>query len=164
MTDAEIGRKAMLIFHQYWRAYPAASKYSFDQMMALLKKRPLGGEALLDGLGFGIRETGMSDSKVTWAMRNLASASQGRLPARNQDFFTYLSNEAVKVSFVDAAIYTAVESAKDIGSGVEEIGNSVLTAGKILNFLLPVIILGAIYFYLDDKSGGRISSGLKAFK
>lgn len=165
ITDVERGKRAIKIFYDFWKVYPEASKFSYEDLLRMLtSRRPMGGDAFLDGLGLGIREAGMSDSRVTAAMRNLALSSRGKLPAANMDFFNYLMNEATKINFVDAAIYVTTESAKDVVSGAQAVGDSIITSAKVLNFFLPLVILFFVFIYLDSASQGKMSKALGKLK
>lgn len=157
MTDTERGRLALRVFYSFWKTYPEASKFTYEDLEKMLtSRRPMGGAAFLDGLGGGIREAGMSDSRVTEAMRSLAQNSRGKLPATNMDFFTYLTNQATKINYIDAAVYTFAETAKDVGRGVVSVGESILTVGKIMNFFLPAIAIFFIVIWLNKKSDGNL--------
>src|SRR5690606_18262889 len=110
-------------------------------------------EIYLDGIGLGARE--ISDYRIETAMRNMAIQASGRIPSNWQDFFKFLQNEAVKINWIDAAAYVATESGKDLLDGAEEIGKSVIFTGKILNFLLPAIVIFLVFFYLKKLPGVR---------
>jgi hypothetical protein len=140
--------------------YPGTFKYSLPDFLAIIKKLKMG-NAIVDGLGGAIRETDISDSQVNNSMWDLARRGGGKIISSLQDFFFALNGEASKVKFVDAAAYVLVESAKDVAVGAQAVGNQLILTGKILTFLLPVIVLGAVYFYLDGKSGGKLGRALK---
>lgn len=152
MNDVQTGEKVLRAFHSYWRTQPNSGGVSYEKMMELLNQRRPGGSFLLEGIGLGVRSAEISDNRIDAAMRKLAADSGGRLPARNQDFFTYLSNEAVKIDFVDAAIFTAKESAKDIVKGAAAVGDSLIFTGKVVTFILPAVILLFLYIYLKAQA------------
>lgn len=158
MTDIELGESVIKSFYAHWSTFPAARGISYAQLLNTLKvRRPMGGTAFLDGIGLGVRSAGMSQSKISNAMRNLAMKSNGKIPAYNMDFFTFLSNESVKINFIDAAAYVVVESGKDIIKGAQEVGDSLISAGKFLNFVLPAVAVLFVFFWLDKQSEGKLS-------
>jgi hypothetical protein len=160
--DIQVGQSVIHKFYLYW---PGARTMSFTQLLDTLKARkPMGGTAFLEGIGFGVQAAQMSDSKIDSAMRQLAINSRGKIPQNNMDFFSYLSNESTKINFVDAAVYTAVETAKDLATGAQAIGDQLIFTGKILNFLLPAILLFIVLFYVNKSTDGslvRVAKGLR---
>lgn len=158
MTDYERGIKALTSYHTTMRSmYPSSFRYSFTEFLSMVKQMKLG-KALADGLGGAIRETSLSDYQVSASMTELARRGLGKIPSGLQDFFFALQGEATKVKFVDATLYVLTETGSDIVSGVQSVGDSILTTGKILNFLLPAILLLFVFFWLDGKSGGKLSN------
>lgn len=161
MTDKEVGTKALKTYFGFMKSmYPSTFKYSEADFFAIVQKLK-GGKTLAEGIGLGIIQAGMSDSQVSTSMKRLATMGAGKIPASMMDFFNALIYTSTKVNFVDAAIYTVVESVKDVGSAAQSVGNQLIFTGKILNFLLPVIILAFVYFFLDGKSGGKFSAALR---
>ncbi len=158
MTDRELGLEVLRSYYRFWNK----PSITFDSFVEMIKaRRPMGGEAFISGLGMGVREAEINSYRYTDAMRKLAIASGGKLPARNGDFFNYLSGVSINVNFIDAITYTATESAKDVLKGAESVGNSILTTGKILNFLLPAILLIFVFFWLNGKSNGQLLNLVK---
>jgi hypothetical protein len=98
----------------------------------------------------------------------MATQSHGRLPSNNFDFFRYLSNEATKISWVDAASYVTVETAKDVLKGTAEVGDSIISAGRALNSILPILIVSGIVIYLavflESSTKGGASKLYKALR
>ena len=165
MSDKDIGLKVVKYFWMWHQTYFGTKvRLSFDEFLQKLLPDPKKRNIVLDGIGGGVREAEIKDSRIDSAMRSLALKSQGKIPGNPLVMFQYLSNESVKVNWVDAIAYTVKESAKDIGSGAVAVGNSLITTGKILNFLLPVILLGAVFFFLDNKSGGKLSGAIKGMR
>lgn len=161
MTDKEIGEKALRTYFGYMRSmYPATFKYSLPEFMVIISKLR-GGKALAEGLGLGIRETEMSDSSVSVSMKRVAQMGGGKIPASMMDFFNALIKHSSNINFVDAAAYVVVESLKDAGKAAQAVGSQLIFTGKILTFILPVVILAFVYFWLDGKSNGRISRAMK---
>jgi hypothetical protein len=152
MTDHEQGLKVLRAFYDYSKyEYPFACTYSFQELLDTLHKR-VGGKFIEDGIGLGVNSVdGFNDSKINSSMQALAKASGGKIPSKNGDFFAFMTNEATKVNFVDAIAYTATESAKDIVTGAQKIGDSVLLSGQLLTWLLPVAVIYFGYMYLNKK-------------
>lgn len=162
MSDIEIGRKVLKFFWMWHQTYfQGKLKLSFDEFLVRIQPNPTKLNILMDGIGGGVKSVEISDSRIDAAMRNMAIQSQGKLPKDGQVFFKFLINESTKIDWVDATIYVAKESAGDVLKGAQAVGDSLISAGKILNFLLPAIVLGAVFFWLNDKSGGRLARGLK---
>lgn len=157
--DTERGKKALTVFYNEMRSLYPSFKFTFEEMMTVLRK--LRGAKFIDeGIGGGIRETGFSDSKVNTAMRGLARNGGGKIPATYMDFFNALFLESQKINYVDMAGYVITETAGTVLGGIQDVGESLITTGKIINFLLPVILLGALFFFLDGKTSGALSRGV----
>ncbi len=166
MTDKELGTKALRsYFENMVRFYPAIFKdYSFEKFLATIATKVKGGRTLADGLGGGIRETGLSSSQVSEGMKKLAQNSRGRVPATFTDFFNALTKQATQVNYLDAAAFVLVESTKDVVKGAAEVGDSLITTGKILNFILPAILIFLVFFWLNQRTGGealKFAKGLR---
>lgn len=165
MNDLEKGKFVVKKFYDYWKGYAAAFGISYEQLLNILKsRRPMGGESFISGLGLAVKNANISDSKIEEAMRKLAAASQGKLPEKNMDFFNALNGVAISYSFVDATAFVVTESAKDIAGAAQSVGNSLITTGKILNFFLPVILIFALFVFLDGKSNGAVVKGIRSLK
>lgn len=164
MSDVEKGTQALRAYFNYMVSfYPALyKKYSFDEFYNLLTKIK-GGSALAEGLGLGIREAGLSSSTVNNSMKSLAQSGNGKVPASQYEFFKFLIHGSSNISYIDAIAFTTLETFKDIGSGLESVGNQVIVTGKILNFLMPVIALVVIYFLLNKYTEGQFTKARKGF-
>lgn len=165
MSDKEIGLKVVKYFWMWHQTYFGSKvRLSWEEflnrLLPDLKKRDI----VLDGIGGGVREAEVSDSRIDSAMRSLALKSQGQIPSNPLVMFQYLSNEAVKINWVDAVLYTAKESVKDVAKGAQAIGDSLITTGKILNFLLPAILIFIVFAYVNSATGGAVSKTFKALK
>lgn len=159
MLDRDRGEKVFRAFYNNSRAlFPSTFKYSFSDFLNFYGSKS---EIYLDGVGGGVREAGISDSKIESAMRSLARASKGQIPKNPMQFFSYLSGEATKIDYVDAAFFVAKESVKDIAKGAQAVGDSLIFSGKILNFLLPGIVLFFVFFWINKKTEGSLSRALK---
>lgn len=143
-SDSERGRQALTYFHNYALShYPKNYKRSLEQLIteASAKNR-----FLLEGLGLAINSSEISDSKVEAAMSRLADAGQGRLPADWNSWFSILTSESVKVTFLESVPFVVTESTKDILKGTAQIGDAVLDVGKSLLTVGPILVLAAIIF------------------
>ena len=155
------GTNLLRIFHSTWRTFPAAKGMSFDVFLATVKaRRPMGGDAFLEGLGLTSEQ--VSGTTAAAIIREFAMQSQGRLPAKNSDFITALTKKGVVFSWVDAIAFTAIESGKDLLDGAQQVGDSVLTAAKIINLLLPLFIVGYALYLFNNATGGSVAKGAKA--
>jgi hypothetical protein len=109
----------------------------------------------IDGWGFMVRTLNMDSGKVEDAMKAIASKSKGQ-PPTSQAVQQALSARAQQFDWGEAIKFTAVESAKQITQGVQEVGKSVISTGKMMNFLMPaipIVILAALFFRFK---GGNI--------
>lgn len=152
MNDKEIGRKVLRYFYNWNRLlYPKVFAYSFDEFLSSYGKKI---DIYMDGIGLGVRSAGVSDSRIDAAMNALAMNSAGKIPSDYQVYFKYIQDEAVKISWMDAAAYVAKESASDILNGAKEIGDTLIFSGKILKFIIPLAVFVIAYFWVKRKSGG----------
>lgn len=148
------GREAMKYFHNQ------ASKYSgyaltFDQMLDAVGGGGQKTSIFLEGLGLAIDSIGdefLGGNKVENAMENLADQGQGKLPANRNAFFSALSGEAQNVSFIDASKVVAVETGKELLSGAQAVGDSVITTFQSLGAFLPLLVVGAVAFIVISKA------------
>lgn len=131
--------------------FPFAVTYTFEEMLKTIESRAAG-KTFADGLGLGATLAEMNSSETYSAMNSLAKQAGGKIPSKNGDFKTFLIDQATSVNFVDAVVYTATESAKDVVKGAEQIGNSVLMTGKLVTWLLPVAVVYFGYLYLKKKT------------
>lgn len=148
------GREALLYFHNDSVVYPNYG-LTFDGLLNQVSKgKP---SIFLESFGFAIEsmDNGMffhyDMGKVKDAMQTLASKAQGQVPANSTSFFSALSDEAMNYSFVDAAGFVGVETAKEVGSGVVQVGDTLLTTLKGLGYLFPIIVIGGIAFIAYSK-------------
>jgi hypothetical protein len=157
-ADSQIqkGREALTYFHNVSLTYPAYKKLQFDE---LLNQVSGGGKKVtifLEGFGFAIEQINdgyfFSTSRVKQAMESLANEGQGRVPTNNSVFFKALSDEAQNISWSEASKFVAVESAKEIGNGLVEVGNVTLDTLKSLGVVLPLAIVGAVLFIIYSRA------------
>lgn len=142
------GLDALQRFYNSAKSFsPNNVTYSFSELISILSTRT-GQVAFVEGLGLAINSVGFSTSKIQSAMSILARKSMGKIPSKNGDFFNHLQDEGYKINFVDAVAFVAKESAKDIVVGAQAIGDSIITTGKIFNFLLPAIVGVVVYFWV----------------
>ena len=151
MTDRERGFKILKQFYDNARSYyPFSVQYTFDEMIKVLETR-LGGKTFADSLGLGATVAEMSDDDTYEAMRSLARQSGGKIPAKNGDFRSFMIDRATQVSFTDAIAYTATESAKTITEGFQEVGETLISTGKILNLIFIPVVLYFGFKFLNKK-------------
>lgn len=159
MSDLELGKK---VFRSFWNwsktFYGNSFDYTFEEFLNFYGKKL---NIYLDGIGGGVREAQLSDSKIDAAMRALAKDSMGKVPSNPLQMFKYLSNEATKVDFVDAAIFVTKESVIDVIKGTEAIGSSIITTGKMLTYIFPAIVLILVFFWLNTKTNGQLVKVIK---
>ena len=159
-NDMDRGRAAFVYFHNRASRYPNYS-YTLDEALKIVSKGEKNIGIFTDSIGGLIREIQvdgfLSGNKVKNAMENLADKGAGKLPDRNT-FFAALSSEAQDFSFREAAPFVVVESVKEIATGAQAVGDSIITTGKILTTIGPIVIVAAvlyIVFYKTKQVAGK---------
>lgn len=146
MSDIDRGREALKYFHNKSATFPGYSE-SLDTLIDKVGgKQPT---IFLDGLGFAVDSIGLSSGQVKEAMEKLASQGQGRIPAYNTAFFKALSDRATNLTTADwigGLPEIAGDTAKDLASGAQAVGNAVIDLGKSLTTVGPLLALAAIIF------------------
>jgi hypothetical protein len=111
-------------------------------------------ETFVDGLGLGIRSVDieLAPERITSSMQQLAQAGGGGIPASEKSFFSAIQEQAESYSFFDMTSFVAMESAKDIVTGVQKVGEAVIDTGasilKYRNYILiAAVIAGGYYLY-----------------
>lgn len=130
--------------------YPFSVNYSFDEMLKVLQSRT-GGKTFLSGLGLAASLAEFDSGDIKNSMYALAKAAGGKIPAKNGDFYAFMVNQGTSVNFIDAIIYTTKESAKDIATGAQAVGDSLISTGKIVTWIFPVAFIYFAYLYLNKK-------------
>lgn len=155
-ADVQIqkGREALLIFHNDSVVFD-----NYGLTYEALLNQVSGGKPsnFLEGFGFAIESLddgswlSFNASKVKSAMQDLASHAQGKVPSQ-ASFFSALSGEAQNYSFSDAAGFVTVETAKEVGTGLVEVGNVAKDTLKSLGQFLPIMILVAVGYIIYSKT------------
>lgn len=146
------GREALLFFHNDSVVFENYG-LSFE---ALLNQVSNGKPSIfLEGFGFAIESMqtdwlSFGSNKVKSAMQDLARRASGKVPSQ-ASFFSALSGEAQNYSFSDAAGFVATETAKEVGSGLVEVGNVAKDTLKSLGQFLPIIILAGVGYVVYSK-------------
>lgn len=141
-SDLNRGREALMYFHN---ASVGRGSYDFQTVDALIQR--IGGadpQIFLDGLGFAINTVRMSSGDLDEAMTSLAKNSGGRVPNANS-FFSYISNQSTKVSYIDLTTDVVSHVASQTGAGLQKVGESVLFTGNLLVLALPLIVGYIVY-------------------
>lgn len=159
-NDMDRGREAFIYFHNRASRY-ASYSYTLDEALKIVARGEKNIGIFTDGLGGLVRELQsdgfLSGNKTKNAMENLADQGAGKLPDRNT-FFSALSSEAQNFTFREAAPFVLTESAKEIATGAQVVGDSIITTGKILTTIAPVVVVGAILyivFYKTKQAAGK---------
>jgi len=159
-NDMDRGREAFVYFHNQASKYSGYS-YTLDEALKIVSKGEKNIGFFTDGIGGLIREIQndgfLSGNKVKKAMENLADKGAGKIPDRNT-FFAALSSEAQDFTFREAAPVVLVESAKEIATGAQAVGDSIITTGKILTTIGPIVVVSAILyivFYKTKQAAGK---------
>lgn len=150
-NDIDRARQAMVYFHNESLKYPNYT-LNFEELLLAVGKQHQ--DIFLDGFGFAINANDMSDSKLKMAMEALAHKTKGNIPASNSTFFTALSDAKMQLTpldYIAATPEVLFESAKDIGKGVVEFGDTTITTLKSLNAVIPILVLGGVIFIFVSK-------------
>lgn len=166
MNDRELGLK---VFKSFWdwnrRFNPNSFNYSFDEFLSFYGKKK---DIYLDGIGGAVRENDFSDAQTETAMRTLANSSKGKIPSSWYDYFRAFNNEVGKINWIDAGVFVVSESAGDALGGAQDLGKSLITSAKVLNFILPALIIGGVLFlafsWINTASGGGAVKLIKGIR
>lgn len=151
LQDQTLGLEILKKFYEGAKFnYPFAVTYSFDEMLKVLQSRT-GGKTFIQGLGLAAAVAEFDSGDIKNSMYALAKAAGGKIPSKNGDFYAFMVNQGTSVNFVDALIYTATESAKDVATGAQAVGDSLISTGKILTWIFPVAFIYFGYLYLNKK-------------
>jgi hypothetical protein len=152
-TAIDKGRFVLREFHNASLKF-AAYKLNYEELVS-----KVGGKSpsiVLEGIGdsaIQLAQDGfLTDTKITKAMQELASRAQGRVPESFGAFFSALSGKATNVTFVQAVPYVAIESAKDVAVGFQQVGESAIDTLKTVNMLAPLAIVLALGFIFYSKT------------
>lgn len=154
MDSIAVGREALTHFFNASKKYTAFN-YSFDNMLEIIAGSPKAVQFFLDGIGTAIIEIQKDDfltgNSVKTAMTKLADVSKGKLPEKAY-FYSALSTEASNVTFIQALPSVIKGTATDLVNGAQQIGNTIIDTGKILNMLFPFVAVTAILFIVREKT------------
>lgn len=152
-NSIETGRQALTYFYNASKKY-SAFNYSFDKMLEIIAGSPKSVQFFLDGIGTAIIEIQKDDfltgNRVEKAMTKLADVSKGKLPEKAY-FYSALSQEAANVTFIQALPSVVSGTAKELVQGAQEIGNTLIDTGKIINMIFPFAAIGALLFIFKEK-------------
>lgn len=151
-NDYETGREAFTYFYNKSIQY---SDLKFNEMASQIAGSEKSVQYFFEGLGLAINSIQadgfLSGSAVKDTMTNLASKAHGKLPTRNS-FYAALSGKAQDFSFVEAAPIVIKETASKVLEGAQEVGNAVLDTGKSLLTIMPLVLVGAVIFFVWSKT------------
>jgi len=174
------GIKAMQYFQDRASQYPNY-QYTFDDLLNSIGKDNSGNvnedikKIRIQGIGWiALSEKFnelLDDSKIQEAMYNLADLGQGQVPNNWLTYQQAVGRKAMDITFIDAVKYTVEETAQDILTGSQEIGESLMDVGSglqttatVFKYAAPVLIFGGIallvYLY-SGQIGSAIKSGTK---
>lgn len=153
-TDMEKGRIALAAFHSASLKYDSYTPKSVDDLISLYGKK---GEIYQDGIGLAVSVNNISEREAENIMFNLASVTRGRIPKDHQAYVNAIGKKAGEISYLDLTLSVSSEVAKTVAGGAQALGDSLITTGRIVNFILPALILGGLYLYFFH---GKIQSTL----
>lgn len=146
--DSLLGYQVLNTFLKYFNSTYGRSLKPDDIAKAINSKHP---EVIVDGLGLQYRNVlEIDSSKLDSAMKYLSDLSQNRIPDF-MSFSTIMSREAQRMDtwgyIFNEFTFVTEQSVKEVASGAQAIGNSVINTGKLLTWLLPAGVITFIYFY-----------------
>lgn len=144
-----LGERLLKVFHIENRNY-SNYKLSYAELKHALEIRR-GQSNFVRSLGGTIAVSGTPESDAIKAMKNLAHSSKGRIPSTNGAFTQAIVDRATDFSFVDAVSFTAIETAKDVAKGVQEVGNTLLDTAKILKMVFIPTFFLILFLYFRKK-------------
>jgi len=151
-VDTDRGEAVLKQFYDAMQSlYGASFTLSFDELLAKYRSNVL-------GIGLAANVANMDTNATGTAMFNLASQGNGKIPASWNGIVAALSNQATSISWVDAVVQTAKDSAADIGVGLQQTGQTLIDAGKITlqtanyaKYLIYVLPLVALWWFGRNK-------------
>lgn len=163
MNDLELGQEVLTQFNILMKKFWYKT-YSAEEIAAASNMKFV--NIMVDGIGLTYRTSGESKSDMIDAMEALVVASAGRVPTFGA-FNAAIRDEATGTfSFMEFAgetknpvLSVLAGSASSILDGAEYLGNGLINTGadtvkaventaKALSYLLPVLVIGALGFYL----------------
>lgn len=150
-ADHNAGLSALLFFHNASLKYPSYDRKTTDELLAAWGGR---GMIYAEGIGLAINSTGMSTQQVQAAMESLAKTAQGRIPKDQNDFFNALNGQLSNISYVDLIKTVASETASQIATGAQAVGDSVITSFSWLTKILPFLAVGGALLFVLNYTGG----------
>lgn len=145
----DFGLDLLKAFHESNKK-SSSYKITFDQLVTMLESRT-NQKRFINILGGSVLNSGTSKAQAIKAMETLGNNSHGRIPSRNADFISAIIQKATQFSYVDAAVFTVTESAKDIVHGAQVVGDTLINTGKILQLLFPIAVVYFGYMFLKKK-------------
>lgn len=164
-AEYQKGKQALSYYHNAMIRYgKSLYPFSIDSLISSLTSRPFQ-KNFVEGLGSAIILAETSMSNVASGMETLARKGGGNIPANNNSFYQAIANDVRdNISYVSAASFVVAESAKDVINGAQAVGDKLILTGKILTFFLPVLVIGGLLIFLNEKSGGAIVKTVKGLK
>lgn len=155
MNSVDVGRQALTYFYQASKKY-LVFNYTFDQMLEIIAGSPKAVQFFLDGVGTAIIEIQRDDlfltgNGVKTAMTKLADVSKGQLP-KKEYFYSAISTEASNVTFIQALPSVIKGTTEELVKGAQEVGNTLIDTGKILNLLFPFVAVAAVLYIVRAKT------------
>lgn len=150
LSNQERGLGAMQQWHNYSiMKYPNNYSLTFEQLQTQTGAIT---RFVAEGIGMTIDVNSMTDTQIQKSMQNLSDAGQGRIPAGVSDWINAMINVSANPSFLETAEGAAVQTAKDVSSGLQQVGDTVLTTASSLKVVLPILVVGAVVLIVYDKA------------
>jgi hypothetical protein len=169
LSDHDAAQQALQAFYNEAASLTGNSMpASFAELEGnVLQKSP----AFYDGLGMAINSivqggTGFTYANANQAMVQLADTGNGNMPVNYTDFFSVVGQAGANPSMWAAIQFTTEASIVQVATGVQAVGQSIISTGTFLTkYLTPILIVGGgafLYFYATSLGGGH-RSALKGF-
>lgn len=157
-SDTALGWQIVNQFYTYASMYPnfkLTSPIDILNYYMVSTPGPFDPNAFLQSIGMSASLTGLGSSDTDTAMQAMASAGAGQIPTNWSAWGNYLQNQASGISGWSEAYYVITQSVADIGTGLQQTGDVLISAGnKVLQtasiwsnliYILPAV--GIYYYY-----------------
>ena len=150
------GRSAIAHFHNASLSY-SSYRLTFDELIGRLGSLTQQ-QVHLEEIGAFIFDNEMSEADVQEAMESMASRGQGMVPPEKSStaYFNALGGKLGEINWVDGAKFVAVETGKELASGFQQVGDTILTTLKSFGAIGPIAVVAAV-LYIGWKRTKRIA-------
>ena len=179
MADTTTGKKIIQVLHSELRKRNPALTASLTEFNELLRRTyfprdtseapagyqmayyprssPTAYAIAVDNMGsFLVEQFEIGESEITDAMSDLASKTGGNIPEKFASINGAFTGVLSEVKFFPMAAFVLAESGKEIASGVQKVGETVMAVGQsifdIKQYILPIALgVGGLFLFLKFR-------------